>query len=225
MPEYGHRFAQAAQYAINLHRNQRRKGSDVPYVAHLFGTASLVAEMGGDEDMAIAGLLHDAIEDHPREGATKREIGEQFGEGVLAIVKDCTNTHKVAEGDSGDDSPFVAGKKLYIRHLADLSPRSLTVCLCDKLHNARSTTLDLRANGEAVWKKFKGGKDSTLWYFRALAGLALETLPHPVLPLLLRDEVLEMHRLGGVQGIPHLLTPAALMETVGTFVKKKGDAS
>jgi (p)ppGpp synthase/HD superfamily hydrolase len=173
MAEYGTRLARASQYAVELHQRQRRKGSDVPYVAHLFGVASLVAEFGGSETQGIAALLHDAIEDHPRKGETEREIAELFGNEVLRLVRGCTNTFKVGPKYDGEDDSFIAGKKLYLKHLAGLDVDTLLVVFCDKLHNARSTVYNLNESGNSVWERFKGGKDKTLWYFTALVAIGV----------------------------------------------------
>jgi GTP pyrophosphokinase len=156
------RFAAALAYAADLHRHQVRKGSGVPYVAHLLGVASLALEHGADEDEAIAALLHDAVEDQG--GAETREaIRARFGEAVAAIVDGCTDTDEVPKPS------WRARKEAYIERQRRASPPVRLVSTCDKLHNARSIVADYRTLGEALWARFQGGKEGTLWYYRTLA--------------------------------------------------------
>jgi (p)ppGpp synthase/HD superfamily hydrolase len=154
------RFIDALIYAAQLHADQLRKGTSVPYIAHLFGVTALVFEGGGDEDEAIAALLHDAVED---QGGLKtlEEIRHLFGERVAAIVEACSDSFTIPK------PPWQARKEAHIAHLRDASPEVLLVSLADKLHNARSILRDVREHGEQAWKKFKGGKEGTLWYYQA----------------------------------------------------------
>ena len=156
------RFDDALAYASRLHRSQIRKGSGIPYVSHLLAVAAIALENGADEDQAIAALLHDAVEDQG--GLPQLEaIRARFGDGVAAMVADCTDAHE-------DPKPDWHPRKLaYIASLASKPARSLAVSLADKTHNATAINADLRAHGEAVWSRFTGGKGGTLWYYRALA--------------------------------------------------------
>lgn len=155
------RFTTALTYATQLHANQVRKGSGVPYVAHLLGVASIALEYGANEDEAIAALLHDAIEDQG--GATTREeIRRRFGDNVTAIVNGCT------DADTTPKPPWRQRKEAYIAHLSTASPSVLLVSLADKLYNAQSILKDYRVLGESLWERFQGRKEGTLWYYRAL---------------------------------------------------------
>jgi (p)ppGpp synthase/HD superfamily hydrolase len=167
------RFDDALVYASTLHRKQLRKGASVPYFAHLMAVASMVLEEGGDEDQAIAGLLHDAVEDQGGE-PTFREIRARFGDGVAQIVADCTD----AWGEP--KPPWRERKEAYIAHLASAQPRSLLVSLADKTHNAQSIRRDYDVIGDALWGRFKGGKDGTLWYYATLSRLFDKLLPGPL---------------------------------------------
>ena len=167
------RFSRAVDYARIAHATQVRKGSDIPYIHHLLGVASLVIEFGGNEDQAIAGLLHDAIEDCGVEHETA--IREQFGDVVACIVKDCTDgtaegkaTHTDAEAKRRD---WMARKQAYLGHLKMASEQTLLVSACDKLHNARAIVQDLEDPevGLRVFERFTGGRDGTLGYYLALA--------------------------------------------------------
>ena len=156
------RYQEALVYAARLHRHQVRKGNNTPYIAHLLSVSSLVLEAGGDEDQAIAALLHDAVEDQG--GAkTLAEIRLRFGVRVAKIVESCSDT------DSMPKPPWQERKEHYIAHLQEASSDSRLVSLADKLHNARSILRDLIQDGNAVWEKFNGGKDGTLWYYQNLA--------------------------------------------------------
>jgi (p)ppGpp synthase/HD superfamily hydrolase len=155
------RFEEALIYATQLHANQRRKRANTPYIAHLLSVTALVLESGGDEDEAIAALLHDAVEDQGGK-KTLAEIQRRFGDKVASIVLSCSDTDTIPK------PPWRVRKKAYIAHLEDASPESRHISLADKLHNARSILRDLRSSGEETWKNFKGGKEGTLWYYRTL---------------------------------------------------------
>ncbi|RUR80176.1 hypothetical protein PCC6912_30360 [Chlorogloeopsis fritschii PCC 6912] len=167
------RFTEALNYATQLHANQVRKGSGVPYVAHLLGVASIALEYGANEDEAIAALLHDAIEDQGG-AATREEIRRRFGENVTAIVDGCT------DADTTPKPPWRSRKEIYIAHLATASPSILLVSAADKLYNAQSILRDYRILGESVWQRFQGGKEGTLWYYRALVIAFQKTGSNPL---------------------------------------------
>jgi GTP pyrophosphokinase len=155
------RFERALVFAAHLHRDQRRKGSGVPYVSHLLGVCALTLEYGGAEDDAIAALLHDAIEDQGG-AAARAEILLEFGERVAEIVEGCTDT------DQYPKPRWRTRKESYIAHLEQASASVRLVSACDKLHNARSLLMDYRVYGEALWDRFTGGREGTLWYYRAM---------------------------------------------------------
>lgn len=167
-PKLTHRFEQALVYATRLHAKQTRKGGNVPYISHLLSVAALVLEDGGDEDEAIAALLHDAVEDQGGQ-ATRKNILDMFGERVTEIVDGCT------DADTIPKPPWQERKQQYIEKLRHASASVRRVALADKLHNARSILSDLSREGEATWEKFKGGKSGTLWYYRALLEVFLKT--------------------------------------------------
>ncbi|KZC36770.1 MULTISPECIES: HD domain-containing protein [Rhodanobacter] len=167
------RFSRAVDYARIAHATQLRKGSNIPYLYHLLGVASLVIEFGGSEDQAIAGLLHDTIED----GGTVHEaaIRAQFGAAVANIVRDCTDG--TAEGKASHTDPeakrrdWLERKLAYLAHLRQSPDATLLVSACDKLHNARAIVQDLEDPeiGTRVFDRFTGGRDGTLGYYQALA--------------------------------------------------------
>ena len=184
----GPRFEEALTYAARLHREQVRKGSGVPYLSHLLGVAGIALEHGASEDEAIAALLHDAVEDQG--GApTLAEIRGRFGDTVADIVAGCSDTDVVPK------PPWRPRKEAYVAHLASASPSARLVSAADKLHNARSILTDYRRLGEAVWSRFAGGKEGTLWYYRAVVQAFRAYEPTPLVDELERA-VEEMERLG-----------------------------
>jgi (p)ppGpp synthase/HD superfamily hydrolase len=165
------RFQQAFSYACDLHAKQKRKGKDVPYISHLMGVAAIVLEHGGTEDEAIAALLHDAVED---QDATFEEIAKRFGDEVALIVRGCTNV------ETGPDSEWRGGQEKYFTQLSESGPSVWLVAKADKLYNARNILDDYRNVGESLWKRFMGGKDGTLWYYRTLSKTFREIDPSPL---------------------------------------------
>jgi GTP pyrophosphokinase len=164
------RFEEALTYAARLHAAQKKKGSDIPYVAHLLGVAAIALHYGANEDEAIAALLHDAVEDQGG-AATRKEILRRFGESIAAIVDGCTDT---------DLTPKPAWRKRkedYLAHVGGASPSVRLVSASDKLDNARAILADYRVIGEALWQRFSGGREGTLWYYRGLVRAFREAGP------------------------------------------------
>lgn len=155
------RFSQALDYAAELHKTQYRKGTEIPYLSHLLAVCALVLEAGGDEDQAIAALLHDAVEDQG--GApTLDEIRHRFGDKVAEIVAGCTDAWVVPK------PPWRERKLAYFEHLTNAPATTLLISLADKLHNARAVLADYRVLGEVLWPRFTGGREGTLWYYKEL---------------------------------------------------------
>lgn len=170
-------FTEALLYTSELHARQRRKGGQVPFLAHLLGVTSIVLEDGGSEEEGIGALLHDAVEDHPREGKTEKEILERFGPGVHRIVMGCTDTYPNLPRSESALARWEARKRKYIEHLRhEAFPDVLRVAAADKLYNARSIINDMRVVGDDVWNRFSVPREKTLWYYQAVAG-ALRDAP------------------------------------------------
>jgi (p)ppGpp synthase/HD superfamily hydrolase len=155
------RFEEALAYAAHLHAGQLRKGTKIPYVAHLLSVASIALRHEANEDEAIAALLHDAVEDQGG-AATRQEISRRFGENVARIVDGCTDT------DVTPKPPWRPRKEAYIAHVRGASASVRLVSAADKLDNARAILADYRQVGEEIWKRFTGGKAGTLWYYRSI---------------------------------------------------------
>ncbi len=166
------RFEEALVYATRLHATQLRKASGVPYIAHLLSVAALVLEQGGDEDMAIAALLHDAIEDRGGD-ATREEIRRRFGERITAIVDGCTEIYAQPK------PPWKERKLHYLQQLRSGSQEARLVSLADKLHNARSLLADFQSQGETIWKVFN--KQETLWFYEELLQIYQKFCPGSML--------------------------------------------
>jgi (p)ppGpp synthase/HD superfamily hydrolase len=169
----GARFLRAFQFAFKMHASQARKASTIPYIAHLMGVASLVLEAGGDEDLAIAALLHDVVEDCG--GAPMlAKVRKQFGSRVAKVVEGCT------DADTYPKPPWRERKESYLEHLKYADAGTCLVSAADKLNNVRSILSDYREVGEFVWERFSGGRAGTLWYYRALLDEFLRDPPNRI---------------------------------------------
>ena len=169
----GPRFRRAFLFAADQHAEQTRKASTIPYVAHLMGVVSLVLEAGGDEDLAIAAMLHDVVEDCG--GAPMlREVRRRFGRRAAEVVDGCT------DADTYPKPPWRERKENYIRHLRRADADTHLVSAADKLNNVRSILSDYREVGESVWARFNGGREGTLWYYRVLLEEFLRRKPNRI---------------------------------------------
>ncbi|HSR01437.1 MAG TPA: HD domain-containing protein [Methylophilaceae bacterium] len=167
------KIALAFDFAAYEHQYQLRKSTDIPYISHLMSVAALVFENGGNEDQAIAGLLHDVIEDADpasRIPEIRNDIKELFGIRVLEIVEACTDGEPDIKGQKPDWKPR---KEAYLSSLESKSNDVLMVSCCDKLHNARSILSDLKTVGVGykVFNRFSSSKEETLWYYTNLSNL------------------------------------------------------
>lgn len=156
------RYDDALVFAHSLHRDQVRKGTSIPYIAHLLSVSAMVIENGGSEDQAIAALLHDAAEDQGGH-ATLEEVRRRFGDAVAEIVADCTDAWTEAKPD------WKPRKVAYLAKLPSKPATSLLVSLADKTHNAEAILFDYRDLGDALWTRFSGGAEGTRWYYGELA--------------------------------------------------------
>lgn len=193
---FSRKFLQALQYAARIHARQIRKKTNRPYIGHLMSVASIVIEYGGDEEMAIAALLHDAVEDQgglPR----LREIRKKFGKRVADIVDGCTDSYVQPK------PPWLERKRAYVARVSKEPRDARVVSAADKLSNVRETLHDLRAQGDAVFERFAGKKEGTLWYYRTLVGEFRKAGSHPVVEELART-VDELESIAA----PKILRPA-----------------
>lgn len=156
-------FAYALAFAARLHAEQTRKGSDTPYVSHLLAVTAIVLDHGGSENEAIAALLHDAVEDQGGQ-KTLDEIRRGFGDQVATIVEACSDT------DESVKPPWQARKAAFVKRLRTEPYSVRLVVAADKLHNVRDVHRNYRIHGDDIWSHFKGGREGTLWYYRAVMG-------------------------------------------------------
>lgn len=171
---YTNRFIEAFALAEELHRRQHRKGSDVPYITHLMAVASLVGEHGGDEDQVMAALLHDAVEDQGGE-ATLGRIRAVFGERVALLVEACSDALNEPK------PPWLHRKQTFLDALRTAPSEVRLIVAADKLHNVRTLVRDYRLVGEALWERFTGRREGTLWYYRESCHALRKGWDHPIL--------------------------------------------
>src|SRR3954468_2223918 len=160
-------FAYALAFAARLHAEQTRKGSDTPYVSHLLAVAAIVLDHGGREKEAIPALLHDAVEDQGGQ-KTPDEIRRGFGYQVATIVAACSDT------DESVKPPWQSRKAAFVKRLWTEPYSVRLVVAADKLHNVRDVLRNYRIHGDDIWLQFKGGRDGTIWYYRAVVGALTE---------------------------------------------------
>jgi (p)ppGpp synthase/HD superfamily hydrolase len=158
------RFADALAFAFEVHRTQTKKATRIPYVSHLLEVAGTVLTYGGDEDEAIAALLHDAVEDHS-DAVSFASLAQRFGTRVAAIVESCSDT------SVSPKPPWKARKERYIDHLSGADESVVIVSAADKLSNARAVIKDFRELGDGVWTRFNAGKPDQLWYYRTVTAV------------------------------------------------------
>lgn len=194
------RYTEALDYAREQHAGQLRKGTQVPYLSHLLGVSALVLDHGGDEDQAIAGLLHDVIEDCGEQH--EATVRERFGERVARIVLACTDGTK--EGKAALETPeakfadWRRRKLAYLEHLRHAEADTLLVSCCDKLHNARAIVADLEnpTVGVKVFDRFTAKRDGTLRYYHGISDIF--TTRGAAAARVLDAEVTRMHSLASV---------------------------
>ena len=181
-PALTSRFLAAVALAQEVHGHVRRSGTEIPYVAHLLVVTGLVIEDGGDEDQAIAAMLHDTVEDGGGRAMLER-IARSFGPGVAAIVEACSDTVDLVEVET-----WIERKRRYLAHLPEVEDDAiLRVALADKVHNARSIVRDYREEGHVLWDRFtqKTAREQ-LWYYGGLLAFFEARRPGPLTEDLLR---------------------------------------
>jgi len=189
---YSARVERAFALANQIHADAQRKGTKIPYVTHLMAVAALVGENGGTEDQVIAALLHDAVEDAGGH-ARLEQIRSSFGSDVADLVVGLSDS--VVE-DPTNKPAWKPRKEAYLAKLREAGPRVHLVSCADKVHNARSIVADLHEHGNALWDRFKGGREGSLWYYRTLLEIYREKGHAPErLVRVLAKSVDEMHAL------------------------------
>jgi (p)ppGpp synthase/HD superfamily hydrolase len=168
------RYDAALALAARAHHEQLRKGTDIPYLAHPVHVSLILIRHGFGEDLAIAGLLHDVVEDT---SVPLEQIVAEFGETVARLV-DAVSETKTADGA---ERPWEQRKAEKLAHLLAGGPDVAALKAADAIHNTRSIAADLRRSGPSVWGRFKRGADQTLWYYREiLEGVRAKLGDHPI---------------------------------------------
>jgi (p)ppGpp synthase/HD superfamily hydrolase len=171
MPK-GRRLEQSILLATKAFSGITRKGTDIPYVTHLFCVMANVAEHGGDEDLCIAAVLHDYLEDIP--GSSVSQLAAQFGDRVAGIVL------AVSDSTVLPKPPWRDRKERFLARLGGESEDVKLICAADKLHNVRSLLRDLKRDGISTLDRFSGGRDGTLWYYTQVVKVLSEGWDHPL---------------------------------------------
>ncbi|MGY1669440.1 HD domain-containing protein [Geodermatophilus sp. SYSU D00710] len=191
------RYDEALAYAAEHHRKQLRKGSRVPYMTHLMSVSALVLEHGGTEDQAIAGLLHDAVEDAPKGtgGTVLAEIRERFGDDVAEIVRACSDG---LDADGNRSGTWAERKEPYVAGLSTKPLDALLVTAADKTHNGLCIAADVRRYGQDFWSTFNASREELLWYYTSVERAVAQRLPSHSITAALRRAVDELLAAAGV---------------------------
>jgi guanosine-3',5'-bis(diphosphate) 3'-pyrophosphohydrolase len=160
-PLFSPRLEEAFRFAAQSHQGQTRRGEGTPYIAHVVAVAIILDRARFDEDVVIAGLLHDVVEDTP---VTLAEVAARFGKEVAEIVRHCSENKT---DELGVKRPWIDRKRDHIAALADAPATARAVVLADKLHNLVSIERDLLM-GKPVWSLFHAARDQVLWYYHAM---------------------------------------------------------
>ncbi|GIV98198.1 MAG: phosphohydrolase [Herpetosiphonaceae bacterium] len=174
MGSYSQRFEDALVLAATAHRNQLRKGSNTPYITHPVHVARILTHYGYDEDIVIAGLLHDVIEDCDLQ---PQEIAGRFGLYVAEIVVAISEQKRAA----GGEIPWEERKANQLAALRDAPIEAVVVKAADTLHNLLATYADVEREGEIVWQRFKRGRGPSMAHHRAVVATIEERMgDHPL---------------------------------------------
>lgn len=176
-PILGKNFREALDFAFTLHMTQIRKGTEIPYFTHLMTVSALVLENGGDEDTAIAALLHDGVEDQGGKALLKK-IRDRFGVRVADLVEECSDSQSYPK------PPWKQRKQKYLAHIGSASAEARLISSSDKLHNLRSILDDYRAVGDSLWDRFKGTEQEIIWYYTSFIEEMKQSASTAELPIL-----------------------------------------
>ncbi len=184
-------YDEALAWAGSLHRDQLRKNTRVPYLAHLLAVSSLVLEDGGTETEAIAGLLHDAIEDIGAQ--IESVLRHRFGDAVVNIVLECSDAAPV---DGTPKAAWPIRKQAYVDRIRrTVNDSALRVSAADKLHNARATLGDLeQSNRIGTWAPHNACCHQSLWYYQAISEAVTRQLPTSRTGVELANVVTQLYR-------------------------------
>ena len=156
----------ALEFAFNLHKKQTRKGTNTPYFVHILDVAKILMYETKDQEVIIAGILHDTLEDTDY---TKEKLIHNFGEDVFNLVNFCTEPeNNISATDEQQKSSWKKRKQHSIDSLKTATNEQLLVFLADKLSNLQSIHDDIVLTGDEVWKKFNAPYDDIKWYYLSI---------------------------------------------------------
>lgn len=161
----------ALEISAKAHDKQYRKGTDIPYISHPVGVGMYLLQAQCSEELVIAGILHDTLEDTE---LTPETIAGLFGSEVLKLVQSNSEPNKNLSWEE---------RKAHTHATLKVATRDEQILACaDKLHNALSMIKDYEAMGEDFWGRFKRGKEQQAWYYRGIVSALLEANdePHPL---------------------------------------------
>jgi len=165
------KIQKAISRASVLHLGQKRKGDGAPYILHPYSVAFILSHYTNDEDIIVAGLLHDVLEDV--DGYEKEDLQKEFGERVANMVSDVTEDISLKE-DKGEKESWVERKTKYLDHLDTVPPDSAMLSCADKIHNLSSMLEAYKEQGDELWEKFNSPSDKKLWYYEQVLKIVKE---------------------------------------------------
>ena len=166
--QHGERIHKAIEFAGIKHARQKRKGTNIPYIVHPMEVMQILTENGCSEDVVIAGLLHDTVEDTD---TTISEIRKSFGNAVAELV---------AFESEDKSKTWEQRKQATIDRLANCDKDLAICCLADKLSNIRAIYKDYNSIGDNLWCRFNKGKDQVGWYYKSIVQATKRFQDHPI---------------------------------------------
>jgi len=177
---YSKKIEKAIQTATYLHRNQTRRGTGIPYVSHLFAVFLILSKYTKNEDILIAGLLHDSLEDSDPNDYNKEKLKQDFGENVLTIVQGVSEDKDGSLSEKDAKLSWRYRKESYLHHLNVVSEESVLVSTADKIHNLGSTVEDLKKEGDSIWDKFNASKEDQMWFYESFNKIVKQKTANPI---------------------------------------------
>ena len=153
----------ALKVASKAHRDQVRKGTDIPYISHPVAVAMVIGKYTTNEDIIVAGILHDILEDVKPSIYSETDMRDDFGDKITDIVKDVSEDKIAGE----PEKPWIERKKGYLAHLDNLANvEPIIVSTADKIHNLTDMLDEYERVGNRFWQRFNASKDDELWFYK-----------------------------------------------------------
>lgn len=180
MIDYTPRLDEAMRVAATAHSEQKRKGTEIPYIVHPFAVMHIASQVTNDEDVLVASLFHDVLEDVP-DKYSKEQMQRAFGARVVSIVEGVTKDDTIQDWQGRSDA--------YLAHLRTADEASVIVSGADKIHNLQSILIDYEQYGDQLWDRFNADKERQLWWYGSIHDVLQERLPESALTATLGDLV------------------------------------